>query len=219
MTAADPFETGTAMDSTRPPPLAEGSRFYQRLQRRYADVFAGLPTAVPERASLTQAYAQLRSQGHDVGGALRILRQWTMAQLLTLDCEQQAPLDVITLGVTHLAEVALDAEQTDDSVKLATATSEQEREHQGRLLTLQGQQLQQVLAQLGRGQGAITLDQLSQSIIGNLGQQGWLVGERLTLMAQGEAQRARLVAVRASSPLAAVSASTFSKRARTNAPA
>ncbi len=77
---------------------------------------------------------------------------------------------------------------------LATATSEQEREHQGRLLTLQGQQLQQVLALLGRGQGSTTLDQLSQSIIGNLGQQGWLVGERLTLMAQGEAQRARLVA-------------------------
>ncbi|WP_429059894.1 TMAO reductase system sensor histidine kinase/response regulator TorS [Aeromonas veronii] len=77
---------------------------------------------------------------------------------------------------------------------LATATSEQEREHQGRLLTLQGQQLQQVLAQLGRGQGSTSLDQLSQSIIGNLGQQGWLVGERLTLMAQGEALRARLVA-------------------------
>ncbi|MFM5786045.1 TMAO reductase system sensor histidine kinase/response regulator TorS [Aeromonas veronii] len=77
---------------------------------------------------------------------------------------------------------------------LATATSEQEREHQGRLLTLQGQQLQQVLTQLGRGQGSTSLDQLSQSIIGNLGQQGWLVGERLTLMSQGEAQRARLVA-------------------------
>nr|WP_272953482.1 TMAO reductase system sensor histidine kinase/response regulator TorS [Aeromonas veronii] len=77
---------------------------------------------------------------------------------------------------------------------LATATSEQEREHQGRLLTLQGQQLQQLLAQLGRGQHSTNLDQLSQSIIGNLGQQGWLVGERLTLMAQGEAQRARLVA-------------------------
>lgn len=77
---------------------------------------------------------------------------------------------------------------------LATATSEQEREHQGRLLTLQGQQLQQVLVQLGRGQGSTSLDQLSQSIIGNLGQQGWLVGERLTLMAQGDAQRARLVA-------------------------
>jgi len=108
MTAADPFETGNAMDSKRPPPLSEGSRFFQRLQRRYADVFRGLPTDVPRRESLTQAYAHLRTQGHDVGAALRILRQWTMARLLTLDCEQQAPLETITLGVTHLAEVALD---------------------------------------------------------------------------------------------------------------
>ena len=54
-------------------------------------------------------------------------------------------------------------------------------------------ELQQVLAQLGRGQGSTSLDLLSQSIIGNLGQQGWLVGERLTLMAQGDALRARLV--------------------------
>jgi glutamate-ammonia-ligase adenylyltransferase len=109
MTAADPFETGIAMDSKRPPPLSEGSRFHQRLQRRYADVFASLPADVPQRASLTQAYAQLRTQGHEVGAALRILRQWTMARLLTLDCEQQAPLETITLAVTHLAEVALDA--------------------------------------------------------------------------------------------------------------
>ena len=109
MTAADPFETGAAMDSNRPPPLSEGSRFYQRLQRRYADVFAALPTTVPQRESLTQAFNHLRTQGHDVGAALRILRQWTMARLLTLDCEQQAALETITLGVTHLAEVALDA--------------------------------------------------------------------------------------------------------------
>ncbi|MEY2946640.1 MAG: Glutamate-ammonia-ligase adenylyltransferase, partial [Pseudomonadota bacterium] len=34
MTAAGPFETGDDMDSKRPPPLSEGSRFYQRLQRR-----------------------------------------------------------------------------------------------------------------------------------------------------------------------------------------
>lgn len=101
-----------------------------------------------------------------------------------------------TLADQELARTlsGLSGEIQSASRLLATATSEQEREHQGRLLTLQGQQLQQVLAQLGRGQGSTSLDQLSQSIIGNLGQQGWLVGERLTLMAQGEAQRARLVA-------------------------
>ncbi|WP_338884142.1 TMAO reductase system sensor histidine kinase/response regulator TorS [Aeromonas hydrophila] len=101
-----------------------------------------------------------------------------------------------TLADQELARTLsrLSSEVQSASRLLATATSEQEREHQGRLLTLQGQQLQQVLAQLGRGQGSTSLDQLSQSIIGNLGQQGWLVGERLTLMTQGEAQRARLVA-------------------------
>jgi glutamate-ammonia-ligase adenylyltransferase len=57
---------------------------------------------------LAQAYQQLRAQGHDVGPALRILRQWAMARLLTLDCEQNAPLDLITTSVTHLAELALD---------------------------------------------------------------------------------------------------------------
>jgi len=108
MTATSPFETDPDMDSQRPPPLSEGSRFFQRLQRRYADVFAALPKGVPHRELLNQAYQQLRSQGHAVGPALRILRQWSMARLLTLDCDQGASLETISLGVTHLAEMALD---------------------------------------------------------------------------------------------------------------
>jgi glutamate-ammonia-ligase adenylyltransferase len=108
MTATSPFEIDPGMDSKRPPPLSEGSRFFQRLQRRYVDDFASLPSGVPHRELLNQAYQQLRGQGHAVGPALRILRQWAMARLLTLDCEQDAPLETITLGVTHLAEMALD---------------------------------------------------------------------------------------------------------------
>jgi len=108
MTATSPFETDPDMDSKCPPPLSEGSRFFQRLQRRYGDVFATLPTGVPHRELLNQAYQQLRSQGHSVGPALRILRQWSMARLLTLDCDQGASLETVTLGVTHLAEMALD---------------------------------------------------------------------------------------------------------------
>ena len=108
MTATSPFETDPDMDSKCPPPLSEGSRFFQRLQRRYVDVFATLPTGVPHRELLNQAYQQLRSQGHSVGPALRILRQWSMARLLTLDCDQGASLAAITFGVTHLAEMALD---------------------------------------------------------------------------------------------------------------
>ena len=108
MTATSPFATDPDMDSKRPPALSEGSRFFQRLQRRYANVFSSLPSGVPHSALLNQAYQQLRSQGYGVGPALRILRQWAMARLLTLDCEQDAPLETITLGVTHLAEIALD---------------------------------------------------------------------------------------------------------------
>ena len=108
MTATSPFATDPDMDSKRPPPLSEGSRFFLRLQRRYADAFASLPLGAPHRELLNQAYQQLRSQGHAVGPALRILRQWAMARLLTLDCEQDASLHTITLGVTHLAELALD---------------------------------------------------------------------------------------------------------------
>lgn len=108
MTATSPFETDPDMDSKCPLPLSEGSRFFQRLQRRYVDVFATLPTGVPHRELLNQAYQQLRSQGHSVGPALRILRQWSMARLLTLDCDQGASLETVTLGVTHLAEMALD---------------------------------------------------------------------------------------------------------------
>ncbi|WP_349919209.1 TMAO reductase system sensor histidine kinase/response regulator TorS [Aeromonas veronii] len=76
---------------------------------------------------------------------------------------------------------------------LAMAGSEAEREHQGRLLTLLGQQMQQGLEQLGTEGELAQLHRLSQTIIGNLGQQGWLVGERLTLMAEGGALRTRLV--------------------------
>jgi hypothetical protein len=75
MTATSPFETAKVMDSKRPPPLSEGSRFFQRLQRRYADTFANLPAGVPDQELLMQAYQQLRAQGHEVGPALRILRQ------------------------------------------------------------------------------------------------------------------------------------------------
>ena len=107
MTATDPFATRLRTDSRLPKPLSEGSRFFQRLERRYADVFASLPQASPTRESLEQAYAILRVQ-FEVGAALRVLRQWTMHRLIQLDCEHQATLETVTLGVTHLAEIALD---------------------------------------------------------------------------------------------------------------
>ena len=107
MTATDPFEMGKRTDSRSLQPLSEGSRFFQRLQRRYADVFTSLPHETPSREVLEQAYAVLLCQ-FEVGAALRVLRQWTMHRLIQLDCEQKAPLETVTLCVTQLAEIALD---------------------------------------------------------------------------------------------------------------
>ena len=89
-------------------PLATGSRFYQRLQRRYEAQLPLLPAGAPRRESLALAYGVLREQGTEHGAALRTLRQLVMHRLIELDCDQQQPLEVITACVTELAEFALD---------------------------------------------------------------------------------------------------------------
>ncbi|MDD2610056.1 MAG: bifunctional [glutamate--ammonia ligase]-adenylyl-L-tyrosine phosphorylase/[glutamate--ammonia-ligase] adenylyltransferase [Giesbergeria sp.] len=88
---------------------AQHSRFFQRLHRRYGPQLTLLPAGAPVRATMEQTVAALRAQGCDTGAALRILRQLVMERLMRLDCEAQAPLEVVTRAVTHLAEVALDA--------------------------------------------------------------------------------------------------------------
>lgn len=89
-------------------PLAEHSRFYQRLHRRYAGDLALLPPGAPVMATMEQAYDALRTRGCDTGTALRVLRQLVMERLIQMDCDAQAPLADITRAVTELAELALD---------------------------------------------------------------------------------------------------------------
>jgi glutamate-ammonia-ligase adenylyltransferase len=84
------------------------SRFVQRLRRRYAAELGLLPAGAPGHASLVTTFEALRSRGYDVGAALRVLRQLVMERLAVLDCDQQAPLAIITTAVTALAEFALD---------------------------------------------------------------------------------------------------------------
>ena len=88
---------------------AQHARFFQRLHRRYGAQLHLLPAGAPVRASMEATVATLRAQGCDTGAALRILRQLVMERLIRLDCETQAPLEVVTRAVTELAEVALDA--------------------------------------------------------------------------------------------------------------
>ena len=92
------------------------SRYVQRVRRRYAGELACLPPGVPTRELQKQALAALRELGLDMPSALRVLRQLVLERLAVLDCELQAPLPVITLAMTHLAEIALD-----EACKLAWA--------------------------------------------------------------------------------------------------
>ena len=88
--------------------LSDYSRFQQRLQRRYQPQLALLPAGAPVRAHMEQAFAILSQGGASLSDGLRIVRQLVMHRLMQLDCDTQAPLQVVTTGVTELAEWALD---------------------------------------------------------------------------------------------------------------
>ncbi|MBO9514382.1 MAG: bifunctional [glutamate--ammonia ligase]-adenylyl-L-tyrosine phosphorylase/[glutamate--ammonia-ligase] adenylyltransferase [Variovorax sp.] len=91
-----------------PAPASGHSRFVQRLRRRYAAELSLLPPGAPVLAHMESAYQSLRSRGDSAADALRIVRQLVMERLVTLDCDAQAPLSVVTTAVTELAEFALD---------------------------------------------------------------------------------------------------------------
>ena len=90
------------------PSLSAFSRFVQRLRRRYAAELQLLAPGTPDRASMQQTWQALRDRGDDTGTALRILRQVVMERLIRLDCDEYAPLSLVTGVVTELAEFALD---------------------------------------------------------------------------------------------------------------
>ncbi len=115
--ASPPAATTSVAATPETGVLETGSRFFQRLQRRYEAMLPLLPHGVPTRSVLADAYADLRAQGHGPGAALRILRQLVMHRLIVLDCNQQ-PLETITHGVTALAEFALDVACTEAFTEL-----------------------------------------------------------------------------------------------------
>ena len=93
------------------------SRVVQRIRRRYAGHLEVLPSGAPLRADMQAAFDAIRLTGLDTGAALRVLRQLVIERLVVLDCEQQAPLAVVTQAMTELAELALDvAVQSTDAM-------------------------------------------------------------------------------------------------------
>ena len=124
------------------PGAAAHSRLVQRLRRRYADELPLLAPGIPRRDSQQDCLAALRQRGHDTGAALRILRQLVMERLVVLDCEQGAPLDCVTLCMTELAELALDAACADAFAQLD--------ERHGAPLTASGQRAQLWVVGMGK---------------------------------------------------------------------
>ena len=61
--------------------LSEGSRYAQRIRRRYADELHLLARGGPSRQSIEDAYAALRTSGLDTGAALRVTRQLVLERL------------------------------------------------------------------------------------------------------------------------------------------
>ncbi|WP_213957165.1 bifunctional [glutamate--ammonia ligase]-adenylyl-L-tyrosine phosphorylase/[glutamate--ammonia-ligase] adenylyltransferase [Variovorax sp. dw_954] len=107
-TSSNPDAHGHGATAAPAVQLSSHSRFVQRLRRRYAADLALLPPGAPMRGHFTQAYEALRARGSSVADALRIVRNLVMERLVTLDCEAQASLEVVTTAVTQLAEFALD---------------------------------------------------------------------------------------------------------------
>ena len=96
------------MTRNEPRDWAEGSRFTQRIRRRYALQLNQLPPGEPTRASMQALFAELQTTGMEIGAALRTVRQLVVERLVCLDCNDHAPLSTITGAMTELAEFALD---------------------------------------------------------------------------------------------------------------
>ena len=89
-------------------PLAEGSRFTQRIRRRYEDQMAMLAPGIPNRHDMQSCFTAVRNTGADTASALRITRQLVLERLLCADCDGRASLASVTAAMTELAEFALD---------------------------------------------------------------------------------------------------------------
>jgi [glutamine synthetase] adenylyltransferase / [glutamine synthetase]-adenylyl-L-tyrosine phosphorylase len=86
---------------------ADHSRYVQRVRRRYAAELPLLPAGLPDRAVIGTLIDTLLTT-RPLASSLRVARHLVLERLAVLDVEQAAPVDDITLAMTHLAEVTLD---------------------------------------------------------------------------------------------------------------
>ena len=97
---------GQALDALSKNRLASFSRYATRVRRRYGEQLQLLPAGAPMREALEKCYAELQKK-NDLASSLRITRALAMERLITLDCDQEADLSLVTACMTDLAEWSL----------------------------------------------------------------------------------------------------------------
>jgi [glutamine synthetase] adenylyltransferase / [glutamine synthetase]-adenylyl-L-tyrosine phosphorylase len=85
------------------------SRYVQRVRRRYGAQLGDLAPGSPNAASMQLLLRTLLERGLPPAAAMRTLRHLVLERLAVVDCENAAALDDVTLAMTQLAEVTLDA--------------------------------------------------------------------------------------------------------------
>jgi [glutamine synthetase] adenylyltransferase / [glutamine synthetase]-adenylyl-L-tyrosine phosphorylase len=124
------------------PTSAAGSRFGQRIRRRYAEQLSLLAPGVPSRDTMRVVFNALLSQGADTATALRTLRQLVLERLVQLDCAEAASLTEVTMAMTVLAELALELAYLDSTKALSAV--------HGAPMTAQGQVAQLCIVGMGK---------------------------------------------------------------------
>lgn len=114
---------------------ADFSRFVQRTRRRYGALLPLLPPGLPSKAVMQTLLETLQAQGYEAPSALRVMRHIVQERLIALDCAAGASLEAITLGFTHLAEVALEHACQHSSAQLEQLYG-QPQNHQGQTCML-----------------------------------------------------------------------------------
>jgi [glutamine synthetase] adenylyltransferase / [glutamine synthetase]-adenylyl-L-tyrosine phosphorylase len=98
--------TQQVAEASSPVVLSSFSRYATRVRRRYNSFLPLLPIGLPLQGAMQTCYAALQKT-HDLPASLRISRALVMERLITLDCDEQAPLSGITSCMTALAEWSL----------------------------------------------------------------------------------------------------------------
>ena len=93
--------------TTTAPAPANYSRYVQRIERRYEKERPLLAPGLPDLARMQATLTTLRAE-HELGAALRMLRQLVLHRLIEKDVGAQASMLDITAAMTTLAELTLD---------------------------------------------------------------------------------------------------------------